>query len=257
VNCGAIPETLVESHLFGHCKGAFTGADSDQAGKFELADGGTLFLDEIGELPLAVQPKLLTVLDDGLVERIGAAKTRKVRVRIVTATNRNIRRQVANGKFREDLYYRISYAAIRLPPLRERRSDIPELAARILDGLNPSLRIPCRLAASAVERLQEQAWKGNIRDLEHVIGRSVLLSESGTLNAEDLVIAEPAAREDWWASLPSPHEGFSLEGFLTDTRKQLILRALDQTNGNQAAAARLLGVSPQAVSKFLKRAAAQ
>jgi transcriptional regulator with GAF, ATPase, and Fis domain len=253
VNCAAIPETLVESHLFGHQKGAFTGANADSPGKFELADGGTLFLDEIGELPIGLQPKLLTVLDNGIVERVGASKGRTVGVRIIAATNRDMKQELAEGRFREDLFYRISYASLRLPPLRDRRADIPELAEQILARLNGSLRSPRRLNAGAIERLQSLPWEGNVRDLEHVIGRSVMFSPNAVLGADDIVVhRRESSALDWWSALPELYQGFSIEDFLTGTRKQLVLRALEQSNGNQSAAARLLGITPQAVSKFVK-----
>ena len=253
VNCAAIPETLVESHLFGHQKGAFTGANADSPGKFELADGGTLFLDEIGELPLPLQPKLLTVLDNGIVERVGASKGRKVCVRIIAATNRDMEQELTEGRFREDLFYRISYASLHLPPLRDRRADIPELAEQILTRLNGSLRSPRRLNTGAIERLQSLRWEGNVRELEHVIGRSVMFSTNAVLDADDIVVnrREPGGL-DWKSALPELYEGFSIENFLARTRKHLVLRALEQSSGNQSAAARLLGITPQAVSKFVK-----
>lgn len=252
VNCAAIPEDLVESLLFGHKKGAFTGAVSDQVGKFDSADKGTLFLDELGELPLPAQAKLLRVLQDGLVEPIGQAKAHKVDVRIVGATNRDLRKLVRQGKFREDLFYRLNVGEIKLPPLRERRSDIPKLALHILDRLNSSLRRPKRLSAEALSRLQSHNWAGNVRDLENVIERSVRLCRHDALDADDLLITEPVTYADPLDALPDPYEGFSLDEFLGSARKQMILRALEASNGNQSQAARMLGVTPQAVHKFLQ-----
>jgi transcriptional regulator with PAS, ATPase and Fis domain len=253
VNCAAIPEDLVESLLFGHKKGAFTGAVSDQVGKFDSADKGTLFLDELGELPLTTQAKLLRVLQDGLVEPIGQAKAHKVDVRIVGATNRDLRKLVRQGKFREDLFYRLNVGEIKLPPLRERRSDIPKLALHILDRLNSSLRRPKRLSAEALSRLQSHSWAGNVRDLENVIERSVRLCRHDGLDADDLLITEPVAYADPLDALPEPYEGFSLDEFLGSARKQMILRALEASNGNQSQAARMLGITPQAVHKFLQQ----
>ncbi len=178
VNCAAIPEYLVESILFGHKKGAFTGAVNDQTGKFDAANKGTLFLDELGELPLPAQAKLLRVLQDGIVEPIGQTKGHKVDVRIVAASNRELRKQIRKGSFREDLYYRLNVGEIKLPSLRERRSDIPKLVLHILHRLNGSLKRPRRLTADALSRLQAHNWEGNIRDLENVIERSVRLSRS-------------------------------------------------------------------------------
>lgn len=253
VNCAAIPEDLVESLLFGHKKGAFTSAINDQVGKFDIADKGTLFLDELGDLPLPAQAKLLRVLQDGLVEPIGQSKAHKVDVRIVGATNRDLRKMVRQGKFREDLYYRLNVGEIKLPPLRERRSDIPKLALHILDRLNGSLRRPRRLATDALSRLQSHNWPGNVRDLENVIERSVRLCRHDVLNADDLLITEPVTYADPLDVLPDPYEGFSLEEFLGSARKQIILRALETSNGNQSQAARMLGITPQAVHKFLQQ----
>ena len=253
VNCAAIPEDLVESLLFGHKKGAFTGAVNDQVGKFDAADKGTLFLDEIGDLPLPAQAKLLRVLDDGLVEPIGQTKPHRVDVRIVAATNRGLRKLVRQGKFREDLFYRLNVGEIKLPPLRERRSDISKLALHILDRLNGSLRRPKRLSTEALSRLQSHNWAGNVRDLENVIERSVRLCRHDVLDADDLLITEPVTYADPLVALPDPYEGFSLDEFLGSARKQMILRALEAANGNQSQAARMLGITPQAVHKFLQQ----
>mgnify|MGYP000026841120 CR=1 FL=1 len=253
VNCAAIPEDLVESLLFGHRKGAFTGAINDQMGKFDIADKGTLFLDELGELPMPAQAKLLRVLQDGLVEPIGQARAHKVDVRIVGATNRDLRKLVRQGRFREDLFYRLNVGEIKLPPLRERRSDIPKLALHVLDRLNGSLRRPKRLSSQALSRLQCHNWAGNVRDLENVIERSVRLCRDDVLDADDLLITEPVTYADPLDALPDPYEGFSLDEFLGSARKQMILRALEAANGNQSQAARMLGITPQAVHKFLQQ----
>jgi len=253
VNCAAIPHDLVESLLFGHKKGAFTGALQDQIGKFDLADKGTLFLDELGELPLPAQAKLLRVLQDGLVEPLGQAKAHKVDARVIGATNRDLRKLVRQGKFREDLFYRLNVGEIILPPLRERRSDIPPLALHILDRLNRSLRRPKRLSAGALSRLQSHNWPGNVRDLENVLERSVWLCRQDALDADDLLITEPVHTSDPLDTLPDPHEGFSLDGFLGSARKQMMLRALEIGKGNRSLAARMLGITPQAVHKFLKQ----
>jgi len=253
INCAAIPEDLVESLLFGHVKGAFTGAIADQAGKFDAAANGTLFLDELGELPLITQAKLLRVLQDGMVEPIGKPKPHKVNVRIVGATNRDMRKQVRQGKFREDLYYRLNVGEIKLPPLRERRSDIPKLSLSILDRINSSLRRPKRLTPEASVRLQAHDWPGNVRDLENVIERSLLLCRRDVIEADDLMITEPITYADPLDILPDPYEGFSLDRFLGSARKQLLLRALEISGNNQSQAARLLGITPQAVHKFLQQ----
>lgn len=253
LNCAAIPVELVESLLFGHKKGAFTGAIADQIGKFEEADKGTLFLDELGELPLPIQAKLLRVLQDGLVEAVGGREPHKVDVRIIAATNRNLGKAVKQGKFREDLYYRLNVGELLLPPLRERRSDIAKLALHILDRINHSLKKPKRLSTGALTRLQAHSWPGNVRDLENVLERSAHLCRNEVLEADDLLISEPVSYADPFDVLPEPYEGFAMDEFLTSARKQLILRALNATGGNQSAAARLLGITPQAVHKFLQQ----
>lgn len=253
INCAAIPEDLVESILFGHCKGAFTGALRDQQGKFDLANGGTLFLDELAELPLPAQAKLLRILQDGMVEPVGADGPHEVDVRVVAATNRDVAKAIKTKEFREDLYYRLNVGEVMLPPLRDRRSDIPKLALQVLDRVNATIRSPKRLSQDALSRLQSHPWPGNVRDLQNVIERSVRLCRTQVLNAEDLLISEPVTHADPLDALPEPQPGFSLDGFLGSVRKQLILRAVEIANGNQSEAARLLGISPQAVSKFLRQ----
>ena len=253
LNCAAIPKDLVESILFGHKRGAFTGAVGDQIGKFDQAHGGSLFLDELVELPLPTQAKLLRVLQDGVVEPLGAKKPHAVKVRILAATNQDVRKAIRQGRFREDLYYRLNVGEIRLPPLRERRSDIPQIALHVLDRVNATLKQPKRLAPRALIRLQQHSWPGNVRDLENVIERSARLARQAVLTADDLIIGEPLTTHDPLAALPEPGERFSLEAYLTSARKQLILRALEAAKGNQSEAARLLGISPQAVHKFLRR----
>jgi two-component system response regulator PilR (NtrC family) len=193
------------------------------------------------------------VLQDGIVEPIGQTKGHAVDVRIVAATNRELRKQIRKGSFREDLYYRLNVGEIKLPSLRERRSDIPKLVLHILDRLNGSLKRQRRLTADALSRLQAHNWEGNIRDLENVIERSVRLSRVEVLDASDLLITEPITYADPLDALPEPYEGFSLDEFLGSARKQMILRALDAANGNQSQAARMLGVTPQAVHKFLNQ----
>jgi len=252
LNCAAIPENLVESILFGHKRGSFTGATKDSIGKFDIADKGTLFLDELGDLPLPIQAKLLRVLQDGMIEPIGDKEPHKVDVRIITATNKDLRRAIKQGKFREDLYYRLNVGEIKLSPLRERKSDIPKISLHVLDKINATLRKPKQLSSAALSRLQSHTWPGNIRDLENVIERSARLARHEVLDADDLLISEPVSYADPLDSLPEPDEGFTLDGFLSSARKQLILRALEKAKGNQSEAARLLGITPQAVHKFLQ-----
>jgi transcriptional regulator with GAF, ATPase, and Fis domain len=242
----------VESLLFGHKKGTFTGATSDQGGKFDAADGGTLFLDELGELPPETQAKLLRVLQEGTVEPLGASKPHKVDVRVVAATNVNLAKAIRQGKFREDLYYRLNVGEITLPPLRNRRSDIPTIALYVLDRINSSLKAPRKFSPEALVRLQNHEWPGNIRELANTVERSVRLSRSQVLQPDDILLSEPVGQADPLAALPDPYEGFVLEDYLSSARKQLMLRALDLTKGRQSEAARLLGITPQAVHKFLQ-----
>ena len=255
VNCPAMPENLVESLLFGHKKGSFTGAIKDEIGKFDVADGGTLFLDELGELPLSTQAKLLRVLQDGLVEPVGDKKPHKVDVRIIAATNKDIGLAIKEGRFREDLYHRLHVGEIKLPPLRERRSDIPKMAIHVLDRINNAnaiLNRPRKLSLGALERLQTHSWPGNVRDLENVLFSSAALSQNEVLKADDLEILEPLTKSDPLAFLPEPSEDFSLKEFIASVRKRLIQKALEMSKGNQSKAAKLLDVSAQAVSDFIK-----
>lgn len=252
VNCAALPETLVESILFGHRRGAFTGAAADQPGKFALADGGTLFLDEVGELPLPVQAKLLRVLEDGVVEPLGASKGQAVDVRIVAATHRDLRAAVADRTFREDLFYRLCFAQLMLPPLRARAGDIKLLALYQLTQLNRALPVPRRLDAKAVKRLEEHTWPGNVRELANVIGRSCLLSAQAVLSATDIRIDPLPAKPASPGALPEIGAGFSLEEYITGLRRELVARALEQAGGNKSKAARLLGITPQAVHKYTR-----
>ena len=252
INCAAIPKELVESHLFGHVKGAFTGAAADRNGKFVQAHGGTLFLDELAELPLDSQAKLLRVLQDGRVEPVGSSKPREVDVRIVAATNRDLRKEVAARRFREDLYYRLAVVEIRLPPLRERSGEIPSLAAALLHRINLRRQKPRQLSKEAMRRLEQYSWPGNVRELANALERSVLYAQTEVLGPEDLTLGRPPETPDPLSNLPEPAPGFSLESFLAQARKHMILRAIEKCGGNQSAAAELLGLTKQAVSKFLK-----
>ena len=251
VNCSALPENLVESTLFGHKRGAFTGADRDRPGKFREAHGGTLFLDEVAELPMAHQPKLLRVLQEGVAEPVGGNPS-PVDVRIVAATHRDLAERVRNGEFREDLYYRLSFAVVRIPPLRERRSDIPLIAAGIVREWNRSLRQPKLLSTAAMAVIEQADWPGNVRELQGVIGRSFMLCAAECLEPEDLKFESVGARDSGLPELPALHDGFSLEDYLAQLRGAIINKAMRQT-GQQVAAAQLLGVSQQAISKFLSQ----
>jgi len=251
VNCAAIPASLAESYLLGHLKGAFTGATSNGKGIFEAADQSTLFLDEIGELTLEVQAKLLRVIQDGGVQRLGSTATRKVDVRIIAASNRDLRKEVSAGRFREDLYFRLEVVQIKLPALRERRGEIPELALMLLRQINQRRHKPLQLTTRALARLESQTWPGNVRDLLNVLERSVLYSRAEVIDAQDLIITCDPPGKDPLAALPEPSNGFKVDEYLAQVRNQLFLRALEACKGNQTAAAELLGVSKQAVNKFV------
>src|SRR6185503_16826809 len=197
VNCAAIPATLIESEFFGHEKGAFTGATARREGRFALADGGTIFLDEVGELPLELQSKLLRVLQEGTFEPVGGATTRKVNVRVVAATNRDLSREVAENRFRQDLFYRLNVFLLRLPPLRERAGDIPALASAFAQRYAQRIgRSVAPLTTEVARRLQGYAWPGNVRELQNVIERAVITSVGSRLNLDRaLPEVAPAARE--------------------------------------------------------------
>lgn len=250
INCGSLPAELVESQLFGHKRGSFTGATADHAGKFKTADGGMLFLDELGELPIAAQAKLLRALDQGEIEPVGANRPAKVNVRVVAATNRDIRPMIASGRFREDLYQRFG-ATITLPPLRQRKSDIPVLALHILANWNRRHQKQRRLSAKALTALTCHAWPGNVRELGRVIAQSAMLTEKAVIGADDLRFELPLTQSNP-AAIPEPEPGFSLQGYLEVQRGRIIERALEKTDQVQARAARLLDITPQALNQFLK-----
>lgn len=250
INCSSIPENLVESHLFGHKKGAFTGASSDQPGRFKAADGSTLFLDELGELPQSIQAKLLRFLEEGEIEPVGSTKAVKVHVRVIAATNRDLKSMVANGSFREDLYQRFS-SSIVLPSLRQRRTDISKLAIHLLESWNAKHQRQRRFTAAALARLTEYAWPGNVRELRKVVTQSAMLCNGKAIGPKDLRFDEYVGSSSV-VNLPDPVDGFSLTSFLDDSKQKLIARALEKSGHVQAKAARLLGVTPQAVNQFLK-----
>ena len=251
INCAAIPASLAESYLLGHVKGAFSGATSDAKGIFEAADRGTLFLDEIAELTLEVQAKLLRVIQDGVVLRVGDTAPRKVDVRIIAASNRDLRKEVSAGRFREDIYFRLEVVQIKLPALRERRSEIPELALMLLRQINQRMEKPRQLTTGALARLEREAWPGNVRDLLNVLERSVLYSRADVIDVEDLKFNCDPPRNAPFAALPEPSNGFKVEEYLRQARNELFRRALEACNGNQTAAAEMLGVSKQAVNRFV------
>ncbi len=244
LNCTAIPENLMESELFGYEKGAFTGATTTKPGKFEQADTGTVFLDEIGDVPPAVQVKLLRILQEREFERLGSNKTRHIDVRVVAATNVDLREALEQGTFREDLYYRLNVLPINVPPLRERKEDIPFLVEHFIKKLSKDLGSQVdSVAPEAIERLLEFHWPGNVRELENVIERSMVLASGTRLQAADIRLetdhrTRPAASNGGF--LP---EGLSLEQY----EQQLIREALRRANGNKSQAARLLGLTRNAL----------
>lgn len=241
INCAALPENLVESELFGHQKGSFTGAISDTPGLFEVADGGTLFIDEIGELPLSLQPKLLRVLEDGSLRRVGSHKERHVDVRLVAATNRDLAADVAAGKFREDLYYRINVMSLKLPPLRERDRDVELLIKHTIGD-------EWTVEDSAMQALLNYGWPGNVRQLMNTLERATVLADDNTITIDDL-----------------PEEIFQISGEppvkivsgnttrLEEIEKAHIVEVLERENGNKARAARSLGIHRRKLYRLLER----
>jgi anaerobic nitric oxide reductase transcription regulator len=244
VNCAALPESLAESELFGHVRGSFTGAVDHRAGKFELADGGTLFLDEIGELPLSIQPKLLRVLQSGEVQRVGSDKPLRVDVRVIAATNRDLAAEAKAGKFRSDLYYRLSVYPLEVPPLRHRTDDIPVLSGHFLDIAQERFGIETlRLSVEARKQLREYAWPGNVRELEHMLLRAALRASEGrpgdtvVIEAEHLQLARTVA-----LPAPSPSKQPPLREAVDSFTRQLIRSTIDECGDNWAEAARRLGL---------------
>ncbi len=247
VNCGGVPEQLLESEFFGFVKGAFTGADRDKPGLFEAADGGTLFLDEVGELPGALQVKLLRALQEGEVRRVGATETQQVDVRVISATNRDLEEAVETGDFRKDLYYRLAVVPVHLPSLRARQEEIPELTAHLIERHARRLHVSVEgIEPDAMEVLLAYSWPGNIRELENVIERALVLTEGEKISLDDL--PESVRR-------PAPEgPGLSVEGDDLSVKRHgarlerhLIERALDRTGGNKTQAAELLELSPRAL----------
>jgi transcriptional regulator with GAF, ATPase, and Fis domain len=243
VNCAALSPTLIESELFGHEKGAFTGADKTVKGRFEVADGGTLFLDEIGELPLTLQAKLLRVLQDGEFERLGSSQTIKVDVRIIAATNKVLKNEIQEGRFRKDLYYRLSAYPITVPPLRERKEDIPELISYYVKKYSREMgRNIESIPKAMIDKLIDYSWPGNVRELENVIERAVVISQGNILNIV----------EDF------KHDSIDSDSLKTleENEKSYIIKVLEKTNGRiegKSGAAELLGINPSTLRSRIKK----
>lgn len=245
VNCGAIPETLMESEFFGYRKGAFTGADTDRNGFFQAADGGTLFLDEVADLPLSMQVKLLRVLQEKKVRKVGATQEEPIDVRIVSATHQNLAALVEAGRFRQDLYYRLNVIDLVMPSLRDRAEDIPEMARFLLDKLGGS---QVKLTRDAEKALRDYAFPGNVRELENTLERALALCEDQTITAAELNLAPALPAADC-----APGNKYPLQDYLDQMERAAILEVLEQTRFNKTAAARVLGVTFRSLRYRLER----
>jgi two-component system response regulator AtoC len=248
VNCGGIPEYLLESELFGYKKGAFTGADQNKKGLFDEAEGGTIFLDEIGELPFPLQVKLLRVLQESEIRPVGSSKIKKIDVRIIAATAKNLEDETKKGKFREDLFYRLNVLSIKLPPLRERQGDVPLLCRFFIDKYRERLEKEIKeITPLAMSLLLKHSWPGNVRELENVIERAVVLAEDNILLPENL----PPGIGIETNEVNGMFEGFSIKAAQRIIEKKLIIKALKETGNNRTQASRLLEIShPSLLSKI-------
>ncbi|HVZ87565.1 MAG TPA: sigma 54-interacting transcriptional regulator [Polyangia bacterium] len=254
VNCAAIPDTLFEAELFGHRRGAFTGAAQNRKGKFVAADGGTLFLDEVGELSPLAQAKLLRAVESGEVESVGADGATKVNTRIVTATHHDLASAVAEGRFRRDLYYRLNVLQLQVPPLRARRDDIPILARYFISEFGRRLGKTVRdVSETTMQSLTERVWPGNVRELRNEVERAVVLSEDGALDSELLTSASHEVGYPALAGSTADHDLATRYASLKGTERRLIEEALTSSNGNVSAAAKLLGVTRIVVRRRLDR----
>ncbi|HET6905594.1 MAG TPA: sigma-54 dependent transcriptional regulator, partial [Rhodanobacteraceae bacterium] len=262
VNCGAIPSELMESEFFGHKKGSFTGAHADKDGLFQAANGGTLFLDEVAELPLHMQVKLLRVIQEKAVRPIGGRGEVTVDVRILSATHKDLARLTQQGQFRQDLFYRINVIELRVPPLRERRGDVPKLAVRILDRLaeQSGMAAP-RLKPEALAALAEYDFPGNVRELENILERAVALCEHGVIEVGDLMLNPSRRARDEEEDYDEDDEelmgsdGVALDDYISNVEREAILKALKETRYNKTAAARKLGITFRALRYKLKKLA--
>jgi two-component system, NtrC family, nitrogen regulation response regulator NtrX len=253
VNCAAIPSELIESELFGHMKGSFTGAFADRAGKFEQADGGTLFLDEVGDMSLSAQAKLLRVLQEGVVTRIGGSKPVQVDVRVLAATNKNLESEIAEGRFREDLLYRLNVVPIEVPALRDRLDDVPALVTHFASTLAASAGVPGKqFAADAVARLQARSWPGNVRELRNAVERALILAPGKVVTAADVDRLLPGG--DGGAAIPPATDGApTFETFRQEAEKQFLARRLREHDWNVAETARALKMPRSNLYKKIER----
>jgi two-component system response regulator PilR (NtrC family) len=254
VNCGAIPSELMESEFFGHKKGSFTGATSDKEGLFQAADGGTLFFDEVADLPLHMQVKLLRAIQEKAVRPVGAPKEIPIDVRIVSATHKDLEPLVTEGKFRQDLFYRINVIEVQVPPLRERTEDIEQLTEQILTKLasDPELNKPT-ISTDALQALKLYAFPGNVRELENILERAMALCENNVIQHDDLQLPKEKIYDISFDTATAVGDGISLEARLTTIEKEAILQALERTNYNKTAAAKLLGMSFRSLRYRLKK----
>ncbi|HEX9943190.1 MAG TPA: sigma-54 dependent transcriptional regulator [Thermoanaerobaculia bacterium] len=255
INCGAMPENLLESELFGHERGAFTGAVRDKKGLFQEADRGTLFLDEIGEMTPSMQVKLLRAIQEKVVRKVGGTEEEAVDVRIITATNQDLEARIQTGEFREDLYYRINVLPIHLPPLRQRREDIPLLVEFFLQKYSRQMDLPPRkISIEAMNVLEGYDWPGNVRELENLIERVLALSHAETITTRDLPVHLLTNRRTNPDLIQLPEEGLDLEAYLESIRTQLMVQALERADGVQTQAAELLGMSFRSFRYYAKKA---
>ena len=259
INCGAIPDQLLESELFGHERGAFTGADTARAGRFEQAAGGTLFLDEIGDMPVPMQVKLLRVLEERTVERVGGARSRPVDTRVIAATHRDIQQCIDEGGFREDLFYRLNVFPLEVPALRERPEDIRPLIAEMINRSEARLGVTISLAEPALRALESYSWPGNVRELANLIERLAVIRPNGRVELEDLpwpvtpLRTEVVAAKLEVAKTPLPEAGVDLKEYLSDVERGAIEAALDQADGVVKAAADALGLRRTTLVEKIRR----
>jgi len=254
INCVALTETLLENELFGHERGAFTGADRQQKGKLETADGGTVFLDEIGDMPLPLQAKLLRVLQDREFQRVGGTKTVSVNIRIIAATNKDLRQAVKAGQFREDLYFRLNVVTLTLPPLRERPGDVPALAQFFLDRHTRDAKRPgMALSQAALDTLARYPWPGNIRELDNVIARAVVLSQKDTIEPDMLALMADDASLRRPADASLPYLDLSYHESMEQHSRYIITRAMERAEGNQTKAAESLKLQRTYLARLLKQ----